>query len=129
MIFLFRLSFFFMLLSLTSCFLPPKVWVKTPDLKQCKAMCIQHFVSCKKLCVNNCAVCTAKASHSALVNYAEYVHVEQIEGGSVMRGLKSYRDPLQCRKVTCNCYADLGTCEQSCTGIIQKQLRSVPYCT
>jgi hypothetical protein len=46
-----------------------------------------------------------------------------------MRGLKSYHDPLQCRKVTCNCPSDFITCNQGCTGVIQKKLRSVPYCT
>jgi hypothetical protein len=102
---------------------------KSSDPKQCLAQCTQRFESCKTLCVNNCAVCSAKANQNMVENYSEYVHEEQVEGGYVMRGLKSYRDPLQCRKVTCNCYADLITCEQNCTGIIHKQLRAVPYCT
>ena len=96
---------------------------------QCLAQCTQRFDSCKTLCTNNCAVCSAKANQSMKKDYAEYVHEQQVEGGYVMRGLKSYRDPLQCRKVSCNCYADLSTCEQNCTGIIRKQLRAVPYCT
>jgi hypothetical protein len=127
--FLLRLGCFLIFLSLISCVTQQKALVKTQELKQCKSMCMQRFVSCQKLCVNNCASCSAKESYMTIVNYVKYVHEEQIEGGSLMRGLKSYRDPLQCRKVTCNCYADLMTCEQSCTGIIQKQLRSVPYCT
>lgn len=97
--------------------------------KQCLIQCKQSFNSCSKLCVNNCATCSAKANHEMIVNYSEYVHEEQVEGGYVMRRLKSYRDPLQCRKVSCNCSADLAICEQSCTGVIHKQLRAVPYCT
>lgn len=97
--------------------------------KQCLAQCNQSFKSCSTLCVNNCATCSAKANRDMIENYSEYVHEERVEGGYVMRRLKSYRDPLQCRKVSCNCSADLSICEQSCTGVIHKQLRAVPYCT
>ena len=89
---------------------------------------MQGFAVCKERCVDNCAICSAKADYSAIKNYDEYVHEKIIEGGTITRSLKSYRDPLQCRKVTCNCYADLSICEQTCAGIIHKQLRAVPYC-
>jgi hypothetical protein len=42
--------------------------------------------------------------------------------------LNSYRDPLQCRKVTCNCHADYQVCIQSCSGVIHKQLRVASAC-
>ena len=125
-----RLLCCFIFLTLViGCTTQSKVLIKTQDPKQCLSLCTQRFESCKQTCVNNCAVCSASSNRSTILNYAKYVHEEQVEGGYVTRGLKSYRDPLQCRKVTCNCYADLSTCEQSCTGIIHKQLRTVPYCT
>lgn len=127
--FLLRIMFGLLLLANLGCVNKQIVVLKSNNPKQCVAQCMKRFESCKTLCSNNCAVCSAKANLSMVENYSEYVHEEQVTGGFVMRGLKSYRDPLQCRKVTCNCYADLMTCEQNCTGIIHKQLRAVPYCT
>lgn len=127
--FLLRMLFCFLFLLNLGCVNKQVNLPKVNDPKLCLAQCVKRFESCKTLCVNNCALCSAKANRSMIENYSEYVHEEQVEGGFVMRGLKSYRDPLQCRKVTCNCYADLMTCEQNCTGIIHKQLRAVPYCT
>jgi hypothetical protein len=124
-----RLVCCFIFLSLVSCVSQKHMTVKTQDVKQCKVMCVKRFESCNTLCVNNCAVCSEHANQSTLSSYSEYVHQQQVKGGFVARGLKSYRDPLQCRKVTCNCYADLMICEQDCTGIIQKQVRAVPNCT
>jgi hypothetical protein len=120
---------FIFFILIISCSAQSKILIKAKDPKQCLTMCIGRFDSCQKTCVNNCAVCSASANRSAVLSDAQYVHEEQVKGGYVVRGLKSYRDPLQCRKVTCNCYADLSTCEQNCTGIIHKQLRTVPYCT
>lgn len=121
--------FLIVLTQLISCTTQHKVLVKVADPKQCLALCTQRFAACQQTCVNNCANCSASSKRSTILNYAKYVHEEQVEGGYVTRSLKSYRDPLQCRKVTCNCYADLSVCEQNCTGIIHKQLRTVPYCT
>ncbi len=129
MCFLLRLFCCLILLNILGCANKQPILTKSSDPKQCLATCTQRFASCKTVCVNNCAICSAKANSSMVQNYSEYVHEEQVEGGYVARGLKSYRDPLQCRKVTCNCYADLMTCEQNCTGVIRKQLRAVPYCT
>jgi len=98
------------------------------QVKQCKAVCLQKFNECRSTCTNNCPNCSASSSHTSSTNYAKYVHQERIMGGIVARELNSYRDPLQCRKVSCNCSADLSTCAQNCTGIIQKRLEAVPYC-
>lgn len=45
-----------------------------------------------------------------------------------MRELNSYRDPLQCRKVTCDCLSDFAICKKGCTGVIPTKLQAVPYC-
>jgi hypothetical protein len=126
--FLLRLLCFLILLNSIGCTPQQKLLVKAQPQKQCLAVCAKRFESCKAICTNNCSICSENATQSAIKNYTNYVHEKRVEGGTIMRGLKSYRDPLQCRKVTCNCYADLSTCEQNCTGIIHKQLRAVPYC-
>lgn len=111
------------------CSLKPQNDISVLEIKQCKSMCAKRLDSCKLSCTDNCPRCSAEATHVAAVNYLNYIHEKEIEGGSILRVLKSYRDPLQCRKVTCNCSADFATCNQGCTGIIQKRLRSAPYCT
>lgn len=115
-------------ISLVGC-MQPHEGISAAELKQCKAQCLQRYESCKMTCIDSCPQCSAQATHAASINYTKYVHEKQIEGGTISRVLKSYRDPLQCRKVTCNCSSDFAICNQGCTGIIQKRLRSAPYCT
>lgn len=112
-------------LCLISCATP----IKNNSTKQCLNSCIQKFESCRQSCVNNCARCSATESHKSSTNYTKYIHEKQISGEFIARELNSYRDPLQCRKITCNCSADLSACKQNCTGVIQKRLEAVPFCT
>jgi hypothetical protein len=127
--FLLRLCCCLLFIGLTSCVTQQKTVLQKQNIKQCLVMCETRFGSCKSKCTNNCSKCSASSSFTSATNYKKYVHEEQVEGGLIARGLNSYRDPLQCRKVTCNCNADLMTCTQNCTGVIQKSLRSVPDCT
>lgn len=99
-----------------------KSTVSPQSIKQCTMGCIQQLDLCKKTCINNCPNCSAASTCTATKNYQRYVHQKRIEGGIITRELNSYRDPLQCRKVTCNCPMDFITCKQGCTGIIHKQL-------
>jgi len=116
-------------IGLSACMTQQKTEVKGQSLSQCKTICLQHLESCKQSCTNNCRTCSAGSSYTSTSNYSKYVHEKFVEGGYIARGLNSYRDPLQCRKVTCNCASDFNTCNQGCTGVIQKRLQSVPYCT
>ena len=116
------------LLYLSGCATQDKTITNGQTLKQCQTICIQHLEACKQNCTNNCRNCSIKSSYTSAVNFTKYVQEKQVQGGIITRGLNSYRDPLQCRKVTCNCPSDFITCKQSCTGVIQKRLRSVPYC-
>lgn len=125
---LLRIICCFIFLNMLGCTTQLKSVTHSHDVKQCNALCMKRFDACKLQCTDNCAACTASATHTARVHYSEYTHEEQIRGGFIARGLKSYRDPLQCRKVSCSCSTDLMTCTQNCTGIIQKQLNTVPYC-
>ena len=126
---IFRLFFFVLIIALSSCVAQNRSGLGPAQLKQCTLSCTQRFDECKRNCVDSCLNCSLSSFHSATANYSKYVRERQIEGKNIARRLKSYRDPLQCRKVSCNCYADLMTCEQNCTGVIHKQLRAVPYCT
>jgi len=123
-----RLFCCIIVLFLSACASQPKNADKMHSLGQCKVACKQHFDLCKKNCIDTCSNCSSSASHYSKSNYTKYVQEQQIEGGFVTRELNSYRDPLQCRKITCNCTADFNICTQSCTGVIQKRLEAVPYC-
>ena len=128
MIYLLRLTCCLLVIVLMGCATHHPKIVKTNGLSQCQSICVQRLQYCKQNCTNGCPTCSASATITADVNYCKYVHEIKVQGGYIARGLKSYRDPLQCRKVSCNCSADFSTCNQGCTGIIQKQLRSVPHC-
>jgi len=115
--------------GLVACATDEKIQVNPQSLTLCKMTCVKRFESCQKTCINSCSRCSANSSYTSRSNYLKYTHEKQIQGGFITRGLKSYRDPLQCRKVTCNCTSDFIVCNQGCVGVIQKRLRSVPYCT
>lgn len=98
------------------------------SVDQCKAICVKRFERCTHHCVDNCKNCTIKAYSESQENYQQYVQEQQVLGQSIDRVLNSYRDPLQCRKITCDCVEDLNSCRQGCTGLIRKQLQAVTHC-
>lgn len=124
-----RLICCIVLIGLSGCATEQQRFAKSEQVKQCQRLCVQRFEFCKQNCTESCPKCAAAADHKAITNFLEYLHEKRVQGGYVTRRLKSYRDPLQCRKVSCSCLSDFITCKQGCTGVIQKQLRSVPYCT
>lgn len=95
---------------------------------QCNITCEQHFEFCRQNCINNCPNCSYMSQRVAEKNFTKYVHEKRVEGKKVMRELNSYRDPLQCRKVTCDCLSDFAICKKGCTGVIPTKLQAVPYC-
>lgn len=122
-----RLAFVFVIFTLCSCAHPP-----TPQEKMvmstCMASCEQRSSACNATCRNNCQQCLAYSRQSAVEDYLYYQHEQYVKGGTIARELKSYRDPLQCRKTTCNCSSDYQVCMQACGGVIRKQLRVAPVC-
>lgn len=94
--------------------------------------CINHCYAVEKVCNSHCnkscqqcSVCsTTKARHS----YSKYKHQQCIKGSRIARDLQSYRDPLKCKKNTCDCSSDLNICIQSCNGVIHKRLQVKPTC-
>lgn len=95
----------------------------------CVASCESRFVACTKVCRNSCMRCSTAAEQTAARNYGYYEHEKIVQGKIIAVQLNSFRDPLQCRKVTCNCQADYGICMQSCGGAVAKRLEHAPLCS
>lgn len=120
------LSVFFC--TLISCAKSPGITQTKAEFSICKASCDKKVNKCNRLCRNNCEQCRSKVFSSTVKSYRMYVHEQRVQGFRVARELNSYRDPLQCRKITCSCPADYQVCMQSCGGVIYKQLRVASVC-
>lgn len=96
--------------------------------QNCIQRCEQRYTSCKRQCLNNCHRCQMKADKQAWKSYRSYYNEMKVQGSYRPRDWLSFRDPLQCRKVTCSCPADLNVCTQQCGGQIKKELRTAAYC-
>jgi hypothetical protein len=118
----YKLLFNLIVLGLVAC-----THVQKPN-PECQANCLQKLAICKKVCVDSCVNCLNKGYRKSVKHYSRYVGEKIIQGGMVTRDLNSYRDPLQCRKVTCSCSADYYACSQVCGGVIRKQLRPATGC-
>lgn len=94
----------------------------------CKYTCREKFKLCQKACQNNIPRCIACENKQALRSYLHYKKQQCVQGKPVIRELQSYRDPLQCRKTTCDCNTDYRVCAQACTGLIHKRLQVPPTC-
>ncbi|MDP1604035.1 MAG: acyltransferase [Legionella sp.] len=128
MITFFRAGLAFFLLSLISCTAHHTTGQVKAVFPQCKASCDARANQCYKTCRNSCTQCAAYAEQSIAESYLYYQHEQYVKGGIIARELKSYRDPLQCRKTTCNCPADYNVCMQSCGGVVRKRLQVTPVC-
>lgn len=90
--------------------------------------CAKQLADCRLLCEDNCQNCINKSINSAVKSYNRYVQEQKTQGGMVIQQLKSYRDPLQCRKISCSCMADYNVCLQGRSGIIHKRLQVNTAC-
>jgi hypothetical protein len=94
----------------------------------CINSCMQQFKICQDICHNNCRECSQSNNFNAKRNYNIYVNETYVRGGTISRNLNSYSDPLKCKKITCDCRADLTICRQACNGQIKKRLQVAPLC-
>jgi hypothetical protein len=94
----------------------------------CKATCQERFIACNKTCDNSCSGCCQASNQRTAREYDHYLKQQAIQGKAVVRELNSYRDPLQCRKTTCECPTDYRTCIQTCSGKVPKKLQMAPAC-
>ncbi|MDP3706405.1 MAG: acyltransferase [Legionellaceae bacterium] len=120
-----RLFACFMVTLLISCSTYQQMIHHASTLKACRLMCSDRLQQCAHTCQNNERNCTALANAEAAVHFNQYKHQRCVQGEIVALELQSYRDPLQCRKITCACRADYGVCTQSCKGKIHKRLQVV----
>lgn len=129
------MSFLFRTLAVLACFTLlscNSINHRLPNLNKpnaCQQICLKNLEFCRQSCDNNCRLCSTGVTNEARKDCLQYEHEVKIRGGYITRGLNSYRDPLKCRKVTCNCAADFDTCNQGCKGIIRKKIQPVPYCS
>lgn len=97
-------------------------------IKICQSHCVSKFNVCAKTCEDSCEECKISVKNTVARHYAEFVHQQIVLGGLVAREPTSYRDPLKCLKVACDCRADYAECAQNCTGIIHKRLQVPMTC-
>lgn len=91
--------------------------------KLCIAHCDERFQYCKQTCDENEKLCRMKSEARAAVHFAHYQHQQKVKGQVVMEEVNVFRDPLACRKVTCDCVQDKNMCQQACRGAIHKRLQ------
>ncbi|KTC78346.1 acyltransferase [Legionella brunensis] len=91
----------------------------------CQLSCENRATACKQTCRNNCPRCCQFSTKTTVTNYKHYKHEVCVKGDFLTLQLNSFRDPLQCRKTTCDCRADYQVCMQACSGMVYKDLRPV----
>lgn len=102
--------------------------IKAQTERACVKQCDIKKAACLRQCRYSCRNCD-KAEHAKMVaRYKTYVHEQNVQGERVALQLQSFKDPLQCRKTSCDCYADHRICTSACKGKIQKRLLVAPYC-
>lgn len=82
--------------------------------KKCIQQCQKKMHNCLMICQNNCENCVNSSNVTTENSYTRYINEQKIQGIGVIRQLNSYRDPLQCRKHTCNCNLDYKFCSNLC---------------
>lgn len=118
----------FYLALLVSCASYHDAVKRSQDVAACKITCQQRLQQCGQVCHNDYRQCNTAAYQSAVRHYDHYLHEQAVKGQNVVLELKSFRDPLQCLKITCECSTDYLVCKQSCTGKIRKRLQVIPAC-
>jgi hypothetical protein len=92
----------------------------------CENACLAKFNTCVNICQNSCPVCQANAIEQAGNNNARYMWLQRAQGHIIAREVNSFRDPLSCTKVTCDCEDDFKICKQQCHGKIKPRLKITP---
>jgi hypothetical protein len=91
----------------------------------CQVSCENRAIACKQTCRNNCKGCCASSTKTTVQNYRHYKHEVCVKGDFLTLQLNSFRDPLQCRKTTCDCRDDYQVCMQACSGMVYKSLQRI----
>lgn len=101
---------------------------KHTERLSCKMTCQQRLKTCQQVCHDDCYTCFKEVQKTVNRSYDQYIHELKTQGGVNSRELNSFKDPLQCRKTSCDCSADYEICAQSCTGLIHKNMKVPSAC-
>lgn len=101
---------------------------KHAERLSCKMACQQRLKRCQQICRDDCYTCFKEVQKTVNRSYDQYIHELKTQGGVNSRELNSFKDPLQCRKTSCDCSADYEVCAQSCTGLIHKNMKVPSAC-
>lgn len=126
--FILRAVLYCSLLLLASCMQHISSSQEKSTFAACAMTCKSRANVCHQTCRNDCQHCCSYSNQVAAKKYKRYLHEQCVKGEFIALQLNSFRDPLQCRKTTCNCRADYEVCIQSCSGVIHKSLRVAPIC-
>ncbi len=122
-----------LIMMLSSCVFVPHEAGRAPaqdptssSKNACHHRCQAQLRTCVRLCHLNRRDCSIDADKQAARRYQHYIHEQNVQGKPIILELKSFRDPLQCQKTSCECLPQARVCRQFCEGTIRKRLRVVP---
>ena len=84
------------------------------EMRACKDTCQYNSQNCHKLCSDDARNCQANVMANTKASYARYVCQQKVQANDIALELQSFRDPLQCKKITCDCLADARLCAKAC---------------
>lgn len=117
------------LLMLHSCTMPShEDYKRAQDERACINQCALKKQACAEHCQYSCKNCEKYEHNNMTKRYKKYIHEQNVQGKRVALQLQSFRDPLQCRKISCDCPADYRVCVGQCKGKIRKRLQVKPFC-
>ena len=125
---LFVVAFSFLLMLGCSQTSPHEDALHAQAKRACEKTCGQEQSMCLRRCKDSCKACQVRENKKMVHLYKTYIHEQCAQGKRVALQLQSFRDPLQCRKSSCDCPADYRVCMSSCTGQIYKSLQITPVC-
>ncbi len=119
----------FLFMCVLGCSLHPHEDAKKAEaVRACISQCKVKQATCYNTCSDSCKQCEKEERATMIKRYKTYTHEQCVQGRRVALQLQSFRDPLQCRKTTCNCPADYRVCVGECRGNIRKYLQITPFC-
>lgn len=118
----------FALLFMLSCRTNPKDVTEAQEKRACEQICLKNEQACLRTCDDSCKACQVREHENMARRYKTYVHEQYVQGKRVALQLQSFRDPLQCRKSSCDCPADYRVCMSACAGPVYKRLQVTPVC-
>ncbi|MDF1646472.1 MAG: hypothetical protein P1U61_05800 [Legionellaceae bacterium] len=114
---------------LLGCSFSPKEDAKQAQAQRaCINQCGIKKTACESRCTDSCKRCERKEHAKMVKDYKTYINEQAVQGKRVALQLQSFRDPLQCRKTSCDCPADYRICVGECRGKIRKYLQITPFC-